>query len=57
MGCPGGISLIRYTRSVFTRAFRAPFPKDFLEYLCNGKKGRCVVFGVIMIIPVSSKVR
>ena len=23
MGCPGGISTIRYTRSVFTRAFRA----------------------------------
>ena len=57
MGCPGGISLIRYIRSVFTRAFRAPFPKDFLEYVCNGKKGRCVVFGVIMIIPVSSEVR
>ena len=34
MGCPGGMSTFRYTRSVFTRAFRAifslPFPRKRL---------------------------
>ena len=29
MGCPGGMSTIRYTRSVFTRAFRANFSLSF----------------------------
>ena len=29
MGCPGGTSTIRYTRSVFTRAFRANFSLRF----------------------------
>ena len=29
MGCPGGMSTTRYTRSVFTRAFRANFSLSF----------------------------
>ena len=51
MGCPGGMSTIRYTRSVFTRAFQffalfAPiyFFKFSLEKDCMGKKDRCAVF-------------
>ena len=46
MGCPGGMSTIQYTRSVFTRAFRANFSlssprkKD-----CNGqKRSLCLVW-------------
>ena len=35
----GGISRIRYTRSVFTRAFRANFS------LCSLEKDRYAVFG------------
>ena len=45
MECPGGMSTIRYTRSVFTRAFRANFSYVFIEKDCNGKKNRCAVFG------------
>ena len=45
MRCPGGMSMIRYTRSVFMRAFRANFSYVFLEKDCNGKKDRCAVFG------------
>ena len=46
MECPGGgISRIRYTRSVFTRAFRANFSLCSLEKDCNGKKDRYAVFG------------
>ena len=41
----GGISRIRYTRSVFTRAFRPIFLDVFLEKDCNGKKDRYAVFG------------
>ena len=29
MGCPGGMSTCQYTRSVFTRAFRAMFSLRF----------------------------
>ena len=46
MGCPGGMSTIRYTRSVFTCAFRTSFfLYVFLEKDCNGKKDRCALFG------------
>ena len=45
MECPGGMSTTRYTRSVFTRAFRANFSYVFIEKDCNGKKNRCAVFG------------
>ena len=38
MGCPGGMSTIRYTRSVFTRAFWANFSLSFTRNDCNGKK-------------------
>ena len=38
MGCPVGISTIRYTRSVFTRAFRPIFLQVFPEKDCNEKK-------------------
>ena len=31
MRCPGGMSTIRYTRSVSKRAFRANFSLGFLE--------------------------
>ena len=40
MGCPGGMSTIRYTRSVFTRAFRANFSVSFPR-----KNNGCAVFG------------
>ena len=50
MGCPGGMSTIRYTRSVFTRAFRANFslssPK---KKIVMSEKDRCAVFDLIMI--------
>ena len=46
MGCPGGMSSIRYTRSVYTRAFRANFwlssPR---KKIVMGKKDRCAVIG------------
>ena len=46
MGCPGAMSSIRYTRSVFTRTFRANFwlssPR---KKIVMGKKDRCAVFG------------
>ena len=44
-GYPGAMCTIRYTRSLFTRAFRANLLKVFLEKDCNGKKDRCAVFG------------
>ena len=49
--------------------FSEHFPKIFLEYVCNGKKDRCVLFGgnndhrvsqkIVgeRTIPVSSEVR
>ena len=50
MECPGGMSTIRYTRSVFTRAFRANFSYVFIEKDCNGKKKIVVpCLDVIMI--------
>ena len=46
MGCPGGMSTIRYTRSVFTRAFRANFSLSSLKKrIVMGEKDRCAVFG------------
>ena len=46
MGSAGGMSTVRYIRSVFTPAFRANFSLRFLEKDCNGKnKDRCAVFG------------
>ena len=42
----GGMSTIRYTRSVFTRAFWANLSLSFPRNDCNGeKKDRCGVFG------------
>ena len=38
MECPGGMSMIRFTRSAFTRAFRANFSLNFPKKDCNGKK-------------------
>ena len=50
MGCPGGMSTIRYTHSVLTCAFRANFSLVFLEKDCNGKKKIVVpCLDVIMI--------
>ena len=44
MGCPGGISTIRYTRiSIYARFSGQFFFKFFLEKDCNGKKGRCAL--------------
>ena len=46
MGCPGGMSTIRYTRSVFTRAFRANFSsRSPKKKIVMGEKDRCAVFG------------
>ena len=46
MGCTGGNNTIRYTRSVFTRAFRANFSLSFpRKKIVIGKKDRCAVFG------------
>ena len=45
IGCPGAMCTIRYTRSLFTRAFRANLRKVFLEKERSGKKHRCTVFG------------
>ena len=45
IGCPGAMCTIRYTRSLFTRAFRANLRKVFLEKERSGKKDRCTVFG------------
>ena len=46
MGCPGGMSMIRYTRSVFTRAFLDNFPLSSpRKKIVMGKKDRCAVFG------------
>ena len=45
MDAQGGMITIRYTRSVFTCAFRANFFLDLLEKDCNGKKDLCAVFG------------
>ena len=43
MKFPGGMSTIRYTRSVFTRSFRADF--SLREKIVMGKKDRCAVLG------------
>ena len=43
MGCPGGMSTIQYTLSVFTFVFRAIFLQVSLEE--GKKKDRCAVFG------------
>ena len=46
MGCPGGMSTIRYTRLVFTRAFRGKFSLKFPQNkIVMGKKDRCTLFG------------
>ena len=46
MGCQGGMSTIQYTRSVFTRAFRANFSlSSSRKKIVMGKKDRCAVFG------------
>ena len=46
MGCSGGMSTIRYTRSVFTRSFQANFSLSFpRKKIAMGKKDRCAVFG------------
>ena len=42
MGCPGGMSTILYTHSVFMRAVKANFSQKKLEM---GKKDHCAVFG------------
>ena len=45
MGSSGGISTIRHTRSVYTRAFRANFSLSFpRKEIVIGKKDRCAVF-------------
>ena len=46
MGCPGGMSTILYTRSVFTRAFRANFSISFpKKKIVMRKKDSCAVLG------------
>ena len=48
MGCQGGMNTIRYTRSVFTRTFRANFSLSSpRKKIVTGKKDRCAVFGCI----------
>ena len=48
MGCQGGMNTIRYTRSVFTRAFQANFSLSSpRKKIVTGKKDRCAVFGCI----------
>ena len=45
MGCPGGMSTFRNTRSVYVRALFEPiFLEVFLKKDCNGKKERCALF-------------
>ena len=55
MGCPGGMSRIRYTRSLFTHAFRAnQVLYVFLEEDCNGKKKifmPCLAVIIIAFFP------
>ena len=55
MVCSGGISTIRYTRSVFTRPFPANFSLSFPEKDCNGKEDRCAVFGCNNDRPFAEK--
>ena len=58
MECSGGMSTIRYTRSVFTRAFRANFSYVFIEKDCNGKKKIVVpCLDVIMIAFFSTNIQ
>ena len=46
MGCSRGMSMIRFTRSVYIRALLGPtFLQFFLEKDCNRKKDRCAAFG------------
>ena len=48
MGCPGDMSTIRYTHSVFTRAFLANmffFKVSQKKIVMGKKKDRCAVFG------------
>ena len=45
MGCPGGMSTIRYTCISMYALFGPIFLKVFLEKDCNGKKDHCAAFG------------
>ena len=46
MGCPGGMSTIRYTRiSIYARFSGQFFFKFSLKKIVMGKKDRCAVFG------------
>ena len=57
MGCLGGMSTIRYSRSVFTRAFRANFSLRFLRKRLQWEKKivvPCLDVMMIAFFPCSS---
>ena len=60
MGCLGGMSTIRYTRLVFTRAFRGKFSLKFPQNkIVMAKKDRCTLFGCHndRLLPLNSTVK